>query len=61
MAYKELTNRYGIDANPLRDFLCDTEEDKESVPTNIAAGSTVYVSETKKTYILNNAHVWCEM
>lgn len=61
MAYKELDNRYGVDATPLRDFLCDTEEDRESVPTDIAAGSTVYVAETKKKYILNNAHVWCEM
>ena len=62
MASKILTERYGTDGTPIYDFLCDTETCRESLNVKtIAAGSTSYVAESKKTYILNNEKGWCEM
>lgn len=62
MASKILSVKYGADSTPIYDYLCDTETCRESLNVKtIAAGSTSYVAATKKTYILNNEKVWCEM
>lgn len=62
MASKKLTEKYGAGGKPIYEFLCDTEACKEELDVeNITAGSTAYVAETKKKYILNNAKTWCEM
>lgn len=39
-------------------YLCDTEEDINSLPTNTTAGSMAFVIETETTYILTNNKKW---
>ena len=62
MASKILTVKYGAKGTPIYDYLCDTEACREALDVDaMTAGSTAYVAESKKKYILNNAKAWNEM
>ena len=47
---------YGI-----QKYIVDTESDMETLPNHAKAGSTAFVIETSKTYILNHSKVWKEI
>ena len=62
MATKILAERYGVSGRPIYEILCDTEACREGLDVSaIEAGSTSFVAESGKTYILNNQKTWCEM
>lgn len=44
---------YGI-----KHFTLDTIKDLEKISINYTPGSTIYISESSETYILNNSHKW---
>ena len=40
-------------------YLCDTNEDLDTLPTDDAPGSGALVAEDCGFYILNNSRCWC--
>ena len=44
---------YGI-----KHFTSDTINDLKKIGTNYTPGSTIYISELSKTYMLNNSQQW---
>ena len=59
MAYSILTERYDARGALMRDYLCDTAADLPQ-PSECIAGSTAYVADEKKKYIVNCCAEWCE-
>lgn len=46
---------------PRKQFICDKEIDKDSIPLNdVMMGSKCYVIETDTSYILNSTGTWVE-
>lgn len=48
----------GHTAYNLQHFVVDTETDLADLPIDIHAGSTAFIIETSKYYMLNNKHEW---
>ena len=44
---------YGI-----KKYVADTEDDVRHLPRNLTAGSSVFVIQTSRVYVLNNEKVW---
>lgn len=47
---------YGI-----KEYVCDTTADIDDLPIDIAIGSTAFVIEGSKVYMLNNQRKWVEV
>jgi hypothetical protein len=44
----------------LKEYMIDTKAELSKIPTNIAMGSTVFVIEENKTYVLSGNKEWIE-
>ena len=47
---------YGI-----KHLILDTQKDLQQLTNQYIAGTTVYITQTKETYILNNQKQWVKM
>lgn len=57
MAY----STFNYTANNYVEFICDTESDIENLPTDNSPGSTAFVVDTAKVYMLNNQKEWVSL
>lgn len=53
-----LTKQNDDIAYNIREYVCDTEEDIASIPTDCAPGSSLVVIETGNIYLLNTSFTW---
>jgi len=51
----------GKKAYGIIEYICDTDSDVEDLATVAAAGSTAFVIENSKTYMLNGEKEWVEV
>ena len=51
----------GHTAYGIKEFVCDTIEDIDELPIDIAPGSTALVIDGTKVFMLNNQHEWKEL
>lgn len=56
-----LIENKGEEMYNLKDFVCDTEADIQYLPTDCLMGSTAFVMETSKGYMLNSTGKWVEI
>lgn len=56
-----ITSNSGHVAYGTKDFVCDTIDDIQDLPIDISAGSTAFVIEGSKAFVLNNEHEWKEI
>ena len=47
---------YGI-----KHYTLDYDKDLNNLPTNITPGSSAFITESSKKYMLNNQHKWVEV
>lgn len=43
------------------EFICDKEEDIESLPNGVAVGSTAFVITTTNVYMINSEKEWVKI
>ena len=43
---------------PISQFICDTADDIDDLPTNVTFGSQAMVIATGAVYILNSSEIW---
>jgi len=60
MAISIYSNR-GIKNYGIKHFILDTNNDLQKLSTSYIPGSTAFIVENSKYYMLNNSHVWCEV
>lgn len=60
MAYI-LTKKGKNDNVPVGEFVCDTAQDVQSLPTNAPFGSTALVIATGDIYIKNSSGTWVKI
>ena len=51
----------GHTAYGIKEFVCDTIADIDELPIDIPAGSTAFVIEGSKVFMLNNKKEWVEI
>ena len=56
-----ITGNSGHVAYGIKEFMCDTVADIDDLPIDIAIGSTAFVIEGSKVYMLNNQRRWVEV
>ena len=59
-----MINTISINGKPvygIYEYVCDTTEDVAYLPTGCAPGSTAYVIDNGKVYIMNSLKEWKEM
>ena len=59
MAYSIIAEKYDARGALMREYLCDTAADLPKA-SQCVAGSTAYVVDEKKKYIVNCCAEWCE-
>lgn len=60
MAFKRKTYK-GVYVDTNEVYVCDTESDLSSLPTDAPQGSSAFVIDTSKTYMINSSGVWTEI
>jgi len=58
--YRLVENK-GEEQYNLKDFVCDTAEDIEYLPTDCLMGSTAFVIATSEAYMLNSTGKWVKI
>ena len=59
-----MINPLSVNGKPvanIREYICDSADDVEKLPTGAAPGSTAYVIETGDIYILSGLKKWVKM
>ena len=51
----------GIKNYGIKHFILDTQDDLTNIPTTCKPGSTAFITETSKYYMLNNQNKWIEV
>ena len=59
MAYSRKTYK-GVYADTNEVYVCDAESDLSSLPTDAPQGSSAFVIETSRTYMINSSGTWVE-
>ena len=56
-----VTSNGGHVAYGKKEYVCDTIDDIQDLPIDIPAGSTAFVIEGSKVFMLNNKKEWVEI
>lgn len=56
----QIFKQNGNTAYGMYEYMIDTKTELSKIPTNIAMGSTVFIIEENKTYVLNGNKEWIE-
>lgn len=56
-----LTHMSGKEVKELREFVCDTDQDIATLPTDCAPGSTAIVIENGSVYMMNSKGEWVSL
>lgn len=56
-----LIEHKGEEQYNLKDFVCDTENDIQYLPTDCLMGSTAFIIATSEAYMLNSKKEWVKI
>ena len=56
-----ITKEKDKQTNNIQEFICDFEIDINKLPTDVPAGSTVFLIENSSAYMLNSSKVWVKI
>lgn len=56
-----LIEQMGQEQYDLKDFVCDTPEDIQYLPTDCTMGSTAFIISTSEVYMINSRKEWVKV